>query len=105
MYFFQIYDEEFGHLHQTGYELVTRMPQFQSLKSSLYRQRSKAQGVQKEPMHRDEVNLAEETLCMADGTNFLLADVCEGDRLLIFASPRGKEILKQKKTLLNGRDI
>ena len=76
---------------------MTRIPQFTTFKTTLHRQRSVAQGVQTEPNRREEVNLDPEILVMADGNTFLLADDCEGERLLIFASSRGKEILKQTK--------
>lgn len=63
----------------------------------MYRRRREAQGVYAEANRRDEVNLDPEVLLMSDGNTFLLADDCEGERILVFASSRGKDILKKQK--------
>lgn len=81
-------------MQQKGYELITRVPQFSNLKTTLYRQRNQAHGVQQEPRSRDDINLDENTLRMTDGSSFLLGDNNEGARVLIFSSSKGRECLK-----------
>lgn len=98
-FWFQIFDDEFKPLQQSGFELVTKIPQFYKYKVTLHRQRREAQGIQAEPNRRDEVELDPESLKMADGNNFLLADDCDGERILIFASSTAKTGLKEHKNI------
>ncbi|KAG8233035.1 hypothetical protein J437_LFUL004256 [Ladona fulva] len=60
----QIYNEEFEPLQHTGCDII---PQFSSLKATLYRQRNQAKEEQTDPRYRQEVNLDQETLTMAGG--------------------------------------
>jgi hypothetical protein len=69
----KLFNEELGDLHNRGYEFVT-IPQYSSLKSTLYRQRNKAQGEQKDPKSYVEVVLDEDTLETTKGSGHLLAD-------------------------------
>lgn len=57
----KVFTEEFEDLHNKGYELITRLPQFSNMKTSLYKNRNVAQGIQCEPKDASEVILDEET--------------------------------------------
>lgn len=97
--FIQIFDDEFKPLGNSGYELITKLPTLEKFKSTLHRHRRDTQGIQAEPKHRDDIELHPETVIMADGQNFLLADNLDGDRILIFASPATKVMLKVHKNI------
>lgn len=98
MIWFQIYAEEIEPLLLKGNEFVARVPSFQSIDSTLYGIRNKAQGNQNEPIHSDDIVLSENLVNMTDGT-FLLADIKEpkNDRILIFSSTSGRECLASYK--------
>lgn len=78
----------------SGYDFVAEMPRQDSFERSLRRHRHNAQGLTKEPEHCKDVILSEEMLLMGDGTSFLLADDGEEERIMVFASDKGKECLK-----------
>lgn len=64
---FQIFDDEFKPLEQSGFELITKIPQYSHYKVTLHRHRREAQGIQTEPVSRDEVEFDPDSLKMADG--------------------------------------
>lgn len=93
----KVYSEELGDLHNRGYNFVTEMPEQQVTKRTLYNQRAKSQGNQKEPKSSQEISLQAEQLTMSDGTSFLLSDDESAERIIIFCGKSGTEVLKSKQ--------
>ncbi|GBL76271.1 hypothetical protein AVEN_234525-1 [Araneus ventricosus] len=85
-------------LFNKGYDFVTNIPNFISVKTYFYVGRRKAQGEEREPKTAAEIDISEDVTKMEDGTNFLLADVCGEGRMLVFATEDGKNVLKNYKT-------
>lgn len=101
----KVFKQEIAPLQNKGYEFVTELPQFSNLKSVLYAIRNESQGVQKEPKQPEEIVLDEETLKMADGSSFLLADEGEKNRILMFAGSKGKYALRKNKCFFYGWNV
>lgn len=93
----QVFQQEFEPLQNKGYELVNHLPQFSNLKSTLDDSRNQSQGLQSEPKQPKDVLLDDDSLKMADGKIFLLADSGETDRILSFAGRKGVEAIKNNK--------
>lgn len=94
----KIYREEMGALFDRGYDFVCDVPLLSSIKSNLYRHRQEANGVSSEPKYAAEIEIPERFLLMNDGSSFLLADDGHEDRILIFSSSIGKEIMSNHKS-------
>lgn len=92
----EIYSQEFNHLYNQGYELVTKIPQFDNVKNTMYRIRSRQHGVEEEPKASSDIVLDEQILKMSDGESFLLSDCGSKNRILIFASALAKKALREK---------
>ncbi|GBM12745.1 hypothetical protein AVEN_228532-1 [Araneus ventricosus] len=60
----------------------------------------KAHGKEREPKTATEINISEDVTKMEDGTNFLLADVGDEDRMQAFATEDGKNVLKITRPFL-----
>lgn len=63
----KVFQQEIQSLQNKGYELVTKVPKFLNVKSCLYLNRNKSQGLQNEHKQPDEVVLDSETLKMDYG--------------------------------------
>ncbi|GBL73430.1 hypothetical protein AVEN_159437-1 [Araneus ventricosus] len=95
-----IYREEMQPLFNKGYDFVTNISNFISVKTYLYLQEEKRKGKEREPKTAAEINISEDVTKMEEGTNFLLADVGDKDRMLVFATEDGKKCFKNYKTFL-----
>ncbi|GBL87148.1 hypothetical protein AVEN_176075-1, partial [Araneus ventricosus] len=95
-----IYPEEMQPLFNKGYDFVTNIPNFISVKTYLYVARRKAQEEEREPKTTAEISISEDVTKMEDGTNFLLADVGDKDRMLVFATEDRKNVLKITRPFL-----
>lgn len=73
---------------------MTKMPNLETMKRTLRRQRSNARGNQQEPNNCQNINLNEEILKMGDGSSFLLSDDGQEERIIIFSGVKGKESLR-----------
>lgn len=93
----KIYSEELGTLHNRGYDFVTEMPEQRTTKRTLYKQRAKSQGSERDPDRREEIELRAELLTMNDGSSFLLSDDKSGDRIIVFCGIAGRDALRSKR--------
>lgn len=73
---------------------MTELPNPESLKRNLRRERSKARGNQQEPKNCHDIVLNEDILKMGDGSSFLLSDDGQRERIIIFGGAKGKESLR-----------
>lgn len=92
-----IYKEEMGQLFDRGFDFVAEVPLFTTMKTTLYRNRRKEQGHSSEPSSAGEIVFSDQSLLMKDGSSFLFHDDADGDRLIVFASLVGREILSSHK--------
>ncbi|KAK9701402.1 hypothetical protein QE152_g30629 [Popillia japonica] len=70
----KVYEEEFHQIKDSGLEFVTKMPAYESIKSSLYRHRNKALGVPALPKTRAEFIVPDYINKTEDGENFTIFD-------------------------------
>lgn len=90
-----IYKEEIIPLFNRGYEFVTEIPLFSAIEPNLHRIRRRHQGTSIEPIQASEVQLPQAILQLQDGGSFLLTDKsAESERIFVFASTVGKDVLK-----------
>ncbi|GBO13844.1 hypothetical protein AVEN_47806-1 [Araneus ventricosus] len=83
-----------GPLFNRGYDYVGNMPTLPVVRAQLYRIRQKEQGTAVEPKNSQEIEIMDEDVIMEDGSSFLLSDDDSGSRILVFASTKGRGVLK-----------
>lgn len=91
----KIFEEEFHQPKNSGFQFVTEMPDYTSMKSTLYRQRNKALGVPVLPKTQSELLIPENLTQFEDGHNFVLFDTLNDERIICFGSQLGKESLQR----------
>lgn len=88
-----IYAEVVEEFNNSGFDLVKKMPSYENLKKTLYKHRLKALQAKRTRFHR-----VEKVEVPGVFKQFLLADYMEKkNRVLRFASPKGRETLKTAK--------
>ena len=90
----QLYEDEVGTMDPV---VAAVMPNFHSIKSSLYHHRRKTRPVL--PQVRQEVNLEGAWTTTTDGLAFLCVDDGEEDKILIFATDEMLNIMQEAETL------
>ncbi|KAK9702546.1 hypothetical protein QE152_g29898 [Popillia japonica] len=95
----KVYEEEFHQIKDSGLEFVTKMPAYESIKSSLYRHRNKALGVPALPKTRAEFIVPDYINKTEDGENFTIFDQGTTDRIIGFGSKPGIQGLSSKNTI------
>lgn len=95
----KVYEEEFHQIKDSGLEFVTKMPAYESIKSSLYRHRNKALGVPALPKTRAEFIVPDYINKTEDGENFTIFDQGTTDRIIGFGSKLGIQGLSSKNTI------
>ncbi|CAL1272081.1 unnamed protein product [Larinioides sclopetarius] len=90
----KIYLKEMGPLFNRGYDYIEKIPIFPAVRSQLYRIRRKERGAALEPKNSQDILITDSDVIMEDGSSFLLADEDSGSRILVFASTKGRDILK-----------
>ncbi|GBM35778.1 hypothetical protein AVEN_108972-1 [Araneus ventricosus] len=88
----KIYGEEMSPLCQRGYEILTGIPTLSSIKSSLHKFRRRVQGIS------SEASTAADMLKLSDTSTFLLADASTSDRIIVFGTPKGKDMRAKRFT-------
>lgn len=84
-----IFNETIASINDTGIQLVTKVPSFKSVKSSLYYNRNK-----KENIKKIKFNKPEDVEIPPKFNDFLIADYCDdANRILIFASEEAKSLM------------
>lgn len=84
-------------LHTRGYDLITELPLFTGVKTTLHKDRRSALGIQREPMNASDIVFDEDTLRTLDGKSFLLSDNGKTNRIMIFWTAQGIETVREKK--------
>ncbi|KAK9729797.1 MULE transposase domain [Popillia japonica] len=80
-----------------GYEFVSDFTLYQNAKPSLYQARREAQGDKKDSKDTTGLIFTENMLHLDDGTSFLLSQLEDKDKLLVFCNTEAKEALKSHK--------
>lgn len=89
----KIYKTEFSPLFSRGLDLVSEVPNYSSIKSTLNRHRHNSQGTRTDPHQARDLILTKDLLKLNDSSNFLLMDYGSEERLLAFSTPKGQEML------------
>lgn len=92
-----IYKEEFSGLYSQGFEFVTEVPKYDSVKSVLCRDRRGAIGTDQNPKSSNEIVLPDELLTLPNGKSFLLADKTIRDkRMILFGGEDTAQLLEKQ---------
>lgn len=91
----QVYRDEFDPLVNKGYEFVTEVPSFSSIKRTMQRIPRSALNMPPEPSSLQEISIPEDIIKMKDGRSFLLIEDGVEDKILIFASTKGREAIAE----------
>lgn len=92
-----IYKEEFSGLYSQGFELVTEVPKYDSMKTVLCRDRRGAIGTDQNPKSSNEIVFPDDLLTLPDGRSFLLADKTIRDkRMIIFGGEDTLQLLEKQ---------
>ncbi|XP_035220421.1 uncharacterized protein LOC118193436 [Stegodyphus dumicola] len=84
----QIYNEEVGKLYNQGFDILTNIPQFSSVKTALYKSRQSAEGYDREATCMEDLEIPNELLAMDDNFSFFLFDErCLSPRSRYFYEP------------------
>ncbi|KAF8785187.1 hypothetical protein HNY73_010761 [Argiope bruennichi] len=95
----KIYMQEMSPLFHRGHDYAGSIPTLSAIRRQLNRIRQKDQGAILEPKISQDIIL-DDDIIMDDGSGFLLDDVNSDNRILIFASSKGRNTLKNNKHFL-----
>jgi hypothetical protein len=90
-----VYKEELSR-HAKGYDMVTEIPKYKSVKSRLCKERRKVLGTEENPEDISKIVFPEEVLRLANNSSFLRIDHTDGSgkRILVFAGEDCEYLLR-----------